>query len=75
MFDRRQLRAADRHLDERDQRRDAALAHHLLVLLITASRAARAAIERIESRACYPAQFDDGAFDGLGDDHPFAFRV
>ena len=75
VFDRRQLRAADRHLDERDQRRDAALTHHLLVLLISASRAARAAIERIESRACCPAEFDDGACDRLGNDDPFAFRV
>jgi hypothetical protein len=49
VLDRRQT-CAERHLDERDQRADAPLLDHLLVLLVRRARSSRTAVERVESQ-------------------------
>lgn len=75
MLDRRQA-CSERHFNECDQRADASLLHHLLVLLVSRARSSRTAVERVQPRARAATEADDAtAGDRLGHRDPFALGV
>ena len=67
---------AEGHLDEGDEGADAPLLHHLLVLLIGAVGAARAAVQGVQAGAGAATEADHPPTgDRLRDGNPFAFRI
>jgi hypothetical protein len=76
VLDRGEPVPAQGHLHQGDEGGDAALAHHLLMLVIGRVAATGTPVQRVEAGGGAVAETDDGATgDRVSHNHPFALRV